>query len=64
MILEARMAQAYRDGQQAARDRKPWNANPHNGTADSAVERVLAISWRRGYSSQTPELPADLPDQT
>lgn len=61
MILEARMAQAYRAGQQAARDRQPWDSNPYSGIAESAVDRVLSISWRRGYSSQTPELPADLP---
>lgn len=60
MILEARMAQAYRAGQRAARERQPWDSNPHSGTAESATERVLSISWRRGYSSQTPELPADL----
>lgn len=61
MILEARMAQAYRAGQEAARARQRWDANPHSGGADSAVERVLSIAWRRGYSSQTPELPDDLP---
>ena len=58
------MAQAYRAGQQAARDRQSWDANPHSGADESAVERVLAIAWRRGYSSQTPDLPADLSDQT
>ena len=51
MIVEARMVEAYKAGGVAAQTRKPWNANPYNGIAATAVERVLAIAWRRGYSA-------------
>ncbi len=54
------MAAVYRDGRAAALARSPWDSNPHDGTTGSATERVLSIAWRRGYTSQTRALPADL----
>ncbi len=58
--LERRMVDAYRAGEAAARDRT-GNHNPHRGTAESAVERLLSILWRKGYRRVVDErLPADI----
>lgn len=53
MTLEAKMSAARQAGRQAALARAPWDSNPHPGTGGSAVERVLSIAWRKGYSSVT-----------
>lgn len=52
-VLEARMAAAYKDGRDSARGRE-YRHNPHRGDASTAVERVLAVMWARGYSAGNP----------
>ena len=52
-VLEARMAAAFNDGRDTARAREP-RVNPWRGDADTAVERVLALAWARGYSAGNP----------
>lgn len=50
---EARGAAAYRDGATAARERHPGPC-PFDGDAASAVERVCALMWTRGFGSANP----------
>jgi hypothetical protein len=49
-VFELRMVAAYRDGQQTAQARRR-RVNPWRGDASTAVERVLALMWGRGYSA-------------
>jgi hypothetical protein len=53
VIIERRIVEAYRAGEQAARDRRPFR-NPWRGDAPTARERVLSIMWARGYSDGNP----------
>ena len=48
--IPARMSAAYRDGEATAQAGEP-RRNPWRGDAETAVERVLAIMWARGYSA-------------
>jgi hypothetical protein len=52
-LLEARMAAAYRDGEDTARRGEP-RTSPWRGDSVRAVERVLARMWARGYSAGNP----------
>lgn len=51
--MDARAAAAYADGKQTAVERGR-RVNPWRGDADTAVERVLAIMWAKGYSAGNP----------
>lgn len=46
-------ADAYRAGRAAARTREP-RRNPYRGDAPTALERVLARMWARGFSAGNP----------
>lgn len=48
-LVEARLAAAYGDGRATAAAREP-RVNPWRGNADTAVERMLAVFWAKGYS--------------
>lgn len=49
----ARAAAARRDGFASARADAPPD-NPFRGDAGSAIERVCAVMWIRGYSAGNP----------
>ena len=53
--LEVRLAAAYRDGYDTAKQRAP-RRNPWRGSSSSAVDRVLARMWQRGYSRRVDEV--------
>lgn len=53
-ILEMRMADAAREGRAAAISGKARSTNPHNLSADTAVERVLGKMWARGWDDGNP----------
>ncbi|MFR9803137.1 hypothetical protein ACL02T_12640 [Pseudonocardia sp. RS010] len=51
--LPARMSAAHRDGEATAQAREP-RRNPWRGDAETAVERVLAVMWAKGFSAGNP----------
>lgn len=51
--VEMRLAAARRDGELTARARGAY-VNPWRGDADTAVERLLAVWWARGYTAGNP----------
>lgn len=53
MTPASEMRAALRAGRRAAEAGKP-PANPYNGTADTARERMLARMWRIGYQAGNP----------
>lgn len=64
--LEMRMVAAHQAGRDTATDKRP-RVNPYDGSAATAVERVLAVMWARGYSAGNPvdlDAPLDLPPET
>lgn len=54
--VEARAAAAYADGKATAAAGEPRRI-PFDGDAASAVERVCAVMWARGYSAGNPMPP-------
>jgi hypothetical protein len=52
-VFEAQAAAAYKDGYATAHNREP-RRNPHDGAASTAVERVLAVMWARGFTAGNP----------
>lgn len=62
-VLEVRMAEAYRAGVAAVKDRQPRASCPHARDAEDPQERVFALMWLRGWSAGNPvDLDADLPE--
>lgn len=57
MTVAAQARKALLAGRKAAQDKQP-PANPYNGNAAEARERVLAKAWRLGYSNANP-MPVD-----
>lgn len=49
-LVEARLVAARRDGAATAAAREP-RINPWAGDGATAVERMLAVWWQRGYSA-------------
>ncbi len=49
----ARLSAAYRDGQATAAAREP-RVNPWPGDADDPRDRVLSMTWARGYRAGHP----------
>lgn len=59
--LEMRMLAAHEAGRDTAVEKRP-RVNPYDGSAITAVERVMAMMWARGYSAGNPvDLDAELP---
>lgn len=52
--IEQQMVVAYREGLSAARAGQVRASNPHDPGAETAVERVLALMWVRGYGVGNP----------
>jgi hypothetical protein len=53
MTIYRQASLAYLAGRDAAVAGRP-HRNPYNGNAETAVERVLSITWARGYSAGNP----------
>lgn len=53
MTTAGEMRAALHAGRRAAKAGQP-PANPYNGTADTARERMLARMWRIGYRAGNP----------
>lgn len=55
--VEQLMAVAYRSGRSVAQRGGVVSENPYDATGPTAVERVRALMWVRGYGTGNPVSP-------